>query len=114
MLSSSILNSTSSTLPFANVSLCKNTGYFNNRSISTAVCFSGLTVKDKPNASRILYICSLYSGFRILAMVCKSGFILCAVIQHNRFISSALVAAINKFALSTSASDNTDIKVQFP
>ena len=114
MLSLFILSSTNSTLPFAKVSLCKNPGYFNNLSISTAVCFSGLTVKDKPKASRMVYICSLYSGFLILAIVCSSGFILCAVMQQSKLISSALVDAIKTSALSTPASDKTDIKAQFP
>ena len=114
LLPASMRNSTISARPFAKVSLRRKPGYFSRRSISTAACFSGLKVKERANTSRIANICSVYSGLRIRAMVCRFGFIPWAVVQQSRFTSSALVAAIKRSASRMPACKSVAIDAQFP
>ena len=47
-------------------------------------------------------------------MVCSAGLIACAVMQHSRLISSALVAAISSSASSTLARRSTSMVAQLP
>ena len=103
LLLASTRSSTISVRPLAKVSRRRKPGYFSSRSISVAAWFSGLMSMDRPKRSRILKICSVYSGFRTRAMVCSFGFMEWAVVQHNRLISSAPVAAISRSADSTPA-----------
>ena len=94
---------TISARPLANASRCINEGNCSRPKISRAATFSGLTAMLRPSSSRSRYCASVYSGFRMRAMVCLQPS-LRATMQHRRLVSSALVAAIIRSLSSTPAS----------
>ena len=114
LLLASTRSSTISVRPLAKVSLRRKPGYFSSRSISVAAWFSGLMSMDRPKVSRILKICSVYSGFRTRAMVWSFWFMAWAVVQQSRFTSSAPVAAMSRSASFTPACRSTSMDAQLP
>ena len=100
---SSILTSTRSIRPFANVSTLIAAGNWIIRSISCAASYSGLTAIESPNSRRMNEICSAYSGLRTRAIVCFVPS-LRATRQHMMLSSSCAVTAISRSALAAPAS----------